>query len=153
VTEEYNSDGIDDPEQACHVIDRAIRMDEIYIFVRDISSLDTQRSTEGPFMSRPTYELTRCIVCDALDNTEIADDSAMRSEVELLWAFHERRLRPGVPPEHLLDRVVFSQSPPFRLSRCYHCSHLYRNPQERRESLEAAYDTLIPDDLDVISTV
>jgi SAM-dependent methyltransferase len=97
-------------------------------------------------MSHTTYELTRCLVCDALDNTEIADDSAMQLETNLLRTFHERRLRPGVPPEHLMDRVTFSQSPPFRLSQCRHCSHLYRNPQERYESLEAAYDTLVPDD-------
>lgn len=97
-------------------------------------------------MSRPTYELTRCLVCDALDSAEIANEAEMQMEVELLWEFHERRLRPGVPPERLLDRVAFSQAPPFRLAQCNHCSHIYRNPGERRESLEEAYDTLIPDD-------
>ena len=97
-------------------------------------------------MSRPSYELTRCLVCDAFETVEIADESAMQAEVELLWSFHEHRLRPGVPPERLLDRVAFSQSPPFRLSQCTVCTHVYRNPGERRESLEAAYDTLIPDD-------
>ena len=96
-------------------------------------------------MPQIPYELTRCPVCDALDQVEIADREAMRSEVEMLWAFHERRLRKGVPPQYLTDRVAFSHDPPLRLARCLGCSHLYRNPWERREALEAAYETPIPD--------
>jgi hypothetical protein len=54
-------------------------------------------------------------VCDSLENIEIADRDALRSEVEVLWAFHERRLRTGVPPEYLTDRVAFSQHLPLRV--------------------------------------
>jgi SAM-dependent methyltransferase len=96
----------------------------------------------------PSYELTRCPVCDALDNVEIADADAMRSEVELLWEFHQRRLDPAIPPEALTDRLAFSQHPPIRLSQCSGCTHLYRNPWERKEALKAAYaDQAPPDDL------
>jgi len=70
----------------------------------------------------------------------------MRVETEALWAFHGERLRDGVPPERLIDRVAFSQHPPLRLSRCLHCTHIYRNPRERRESLTQAYDGETPDD-------
>ena len=96
-------------------------------------------------MSQIPYEPTRCPVCDSLENLEIADRDAIRSEVELLWAFHERRLRKGIPPEYLADRVAFSQHPPLRVARCRICSHVYRNPWERRAALEAAYGRPIPD--------
>lgn len=95
-------------------------------------------------MPRTSYELTHCPVCDSLDNIEIADAEGMRSEVELLRAFHARRLRAGVPPESLTDRVAFSQYPPLRLSQCRLCSHVYRNPWERREALAAAYGDWAP---------
>lgn len=90
-------------------------------------------------MPSPSYELTRCPVCDEADGAEVADADAMRSEIETLWAFHERRLRAGVPPEHLADRLAFSQYPPLRLAQCLSCSHIYRNPWERRETLKAAF--------------
>lgn len=111
------------------------------------ADLDAHRPavTRRGSLSRIPYELTRCPVCDALDQVEIADQEAMRSEVEMLWAFHERRLRKGVPPEYLTDRVAFSHHPPIRLARCRLCSHIYRNPWERREALEAAYEAPIPD--------
>jgi 2-polyprenyl-3-methyl-5-hydroxy-6-metoxy-1,4-benzoquinol methylase len=95
-------------------------------------------------MPRTSYELTHCPVCDALDNVEIADANVMRSEVELLRAFHARRLRVDVPPESLTDRVAFSQYPPLRLSQCGRCTHVYRNPWERREALAAAYGDWTP---------
>jgi SAM-dependent methyltransferase len=63
----------------------------------------------------------------------------MQSEVELLWVFHQRRLRAGVPIEHLTDRVTFSQYPPLRLSQCRQCTHVYRNPRENRPALDEAY--------------
>jgi len=56
-----------------------------------------------------------------------------------VWEFHARRLRQPVPPEYLMDRVVFSQAPPLRLVECRRCGHLYRNPRERPESLREAY--------------
>lgn len=93
----------------------------------------------------PTYELTACIACGAGESTELAGPAAVRDEVEALWAFHERRLRPGTPPAPLADRVAFSQDPPLRLARCVACGLVYRNPIERPESLERAYvDTAPP---------
>jgi hypothetical protein len=94
----------------------------------------------------PSYELTRCPVCDAADGAEVADADAMRAEMEALWAFHGRRLRAGVPPEYLTDRLAFSQYPPIRLVQCAGCSHIYRNPWERHEALKAAYDATAPED-------
>lgn len=91
-------------------------------------------------MSGTSYELTRCPVCDSPDAIEIADREAIQSEVELLWAFHERRLRIGIPPARLTDRLAFSQDPPLRLSQCQRCSLVYRNPRERREALQTVYD-------------
>jgi SAM-dependent methyltransferase len=97
-------------------------------------------------MTRATYELTRCPVCDSPEAMELADREAIRAEVERLWAFHGARLRAGVPPRFLLDRVAFSQDPPIRLAECRVCTHVYRNPLERTEALAAAYDEDAPDD-------
>lgn len=90
-------------------------------------------------MAMPRYELTRCPVCDDAQAVELADQEAIRREVETLWAFHERRLRPSIPPERLTDRLAFSQHPPIRVAACAGCGHVYRNPWERETSLEAAY--------------
>jgi SAM-dependent methyltransferase len=92
----------------------------------------------------PTYELTPCIACGATESTELAGPAAVRDEVEALWAFHERRLRPGTPAAPLADRVAFSQDPPLRLARCAGCGLVYRNPIERPESLERAYADTAP---------
>jgi SAM-dependent methyltransferase len=93
----------------------------------------------------PSYELTDCPVCDSRESSELADAAAVKAEVELLWAFHERRMKAGVPPEHLTDRLAFSQYPPIRLAECERCSHVYRNPWERKKSLESAYAAGAPD--------
>jgi SAM-dependent methyltransferase len=77
---------------------------------------------------------------------EVANSEAIRIERELLWEFHDHRLKAGVPPEQLMDRVAFSQQPPLRLARCTKCTHIYRNPRERDESLGAAYEDNAPDD-------
>jgi 2-polyprenyl-3-methyl-5-hydroxy-6-metoxy-1,4-benzoquinol methylase len=63
----------------------------------------------------------------------------MRAEVEVLWAFHTRRLRARTPPEHLTDRLAFSQHPPLRLVECDTCGLVYRNPVERARELKEAY--------------
>jgi SAM-dependent methyltransferase len=94
---------------------------------------------------RVAYELTSCPACGSAESLELIDADQMRGEVELLWGFHERRLRPGVPPERLTDRLAFSQHPPLRLAECRHCAHIYRNPIERKETLEAAYANSPPD--------
>lgn len=100
-------------------------------------------------MKGPGYRLTRCAVCDGADTDVIADADDMRAEVEALWAFHGRRLRPETPPERLVDRVAFSQHAPFRLVRCRGCGLVYRNPIEREVELREAYaaDAPAPDAL------
>ena len=90
------------------------------------------------------YELTRCVVCGGSATDEIANADAIRAEAELLWQFHMRRLSPRTPPERLVDRVAFSQDPPWRLVRCRGCGLVYRNPVERREELRAAYTDPAP---------
>ena len=87
-----------------------------------------------------TYELARCAVCGEASATEIADADDMRAEVESLWSFHSRRLRPDIPPKNLTDRVAFSQRPPVRVVRCDACGLVYRNPVERPRELETIYD-------------
>jgi len=57
----------------------------------------------------------------------------------MVWSFHARRLRHPVPLAYLTDRVVFSQSPPLRLVQCADCTHIYRNPRERAETVRRTY--------------
>src|SRR5690606_27322390 len=85
------------------------------------------------------YELATCPVCDSPDDDEVASREAISRELEELWEFHIRRLRPGTPPRFLMDRVVFSQDPPIRLSRCRECGSIYRNPRERSRDLVDLY--------------
>jgi 2-polyprenyl-3-methyl-5-hydroxy-6-metoxy-1,4-benzoquinol methylase len=70
----------------------------------------------------------------------VADADDIRREVELLWEFHRPRLRPGVPPARLADRVAFSQHPPLNVVRCTRCGLVYRNPRERATELRATYE-------------
>lgn len=88
----------------------------------------------------PTYELTRCIVCASRTPRELAGTDAVRDEVEQLWAFHSRRLVPVVPPEHLVDRVAFSQHAPLRVVQCDKCGLVYRNPIERPSEMTEIYE-------------
>lgn len=92
----------------------------------------------------PSYELTRCVVCGEADTLEIASAADIRAEAELLWEFHMRRLSPRTPPERLVDRVTFSQSPPWRVVRCQVCGLVYRNPMEKREALRETYTDAAP---------
>ena len=97
-------------------------------------------------MFRPVaYELSRCPVCDAAESEVVAGPDELRVEVEELWEFHGARLSPRTPPEHLMDRVAFSQPPPWRVVRCSRCTLIYRNPRERPRELEAAYAVEAPD--------
>ncbi len=92
-------------------------------------------------MSRsPALELTACPVCSGTDSVEIADAEAMKAEVEALWQFHTRRLDPRTPPEHLTDRVAFSQRTPLRVVQCRTCRLVYRNPRERAHELTGVYE-------------
>ncbi len=91
-------------------------------------------------MSRaPALELTACPVCGRTDCTELADADAVRAELEALWRFHMQRLQPRTPPEHLTDRIAFSQRPPLRIVQCCDCGLVYRNPRERAHELTGVY--------------
>jgi hypothetical protein len=99
-----------------------------------------------------SYELTACPACGAGDSRELATADQLRAEVELLWEFHEKRLKKSIPPERLTDRLAFAQAPPIRLAECACCDHVYRNPWERKESLTAAY-TAEPPSNDVLESL
>ena len=43
------------------------------------------------------------------------------------------------PPSRLVDRVAFSQAPPWRVVRCKRCGLVYRNPAESRDAVRATY--------------
>src|SRR6266567_679765 len=86
-----------------------------------------------------SYELVRCVVCGESDASQLAGPEDIRAEAELLWQFHMRRLSPRTPPDRLVDRVAFSQAPPWRVVRCRVCGLVYRNPAEKREELRETY--------------
>lgn len=90
-------------------------------------------------MSKPSYEPAHCPVCGHADADVVAEQDELRAEVELLWEFHQARLRAGTPTERLMDRVAFSEHPPLRLVRCRECGLVYRNPVERTHELHAIY--------------
>lgn len=90
-------------------------------------------------VSDTSYEFTPCPICGAVAATQVAGADDIRAEVEQLWAFQGQRLDGETPVSRLMDRIVFSQRPPLRLVACDRCAHVYRNPWERRETLERAY--------------
>jgi SAM-dependent methyltransferase len=90
-------------------------------------------------MRAPAYEITRCIVCGSSESSEIAAHEDIQSEIEQLWEFHGKRLRPSTPPERLADRLAFSEHPPWRVVECAACGFVYRNPIERERDLLATY--------------
>ena len=90
-------------------------------------------------MTDISYEPGRCAVCGHSDARVVAEQEDLRAEVEWLWEYHQQRLRPDTPPEHLTDRVAFSEYPPIRLVRCRECGLVYRNPVERLHELEQIY--------------
>jgi SAM-dependent methyltransferase len=95
-------------------------------------------------MRSPSYEPAHCIVCGHSESELVADAAEMRREVELLWAFHQKRLRTDTPVARLRDRVAFSQDPPWRLVACRECGLLYRNPAERAFEVESIYERDCP---------
>ena len=96
-------------------------------------------------MRKTSYELSNCPICGSSEAREIADRATIQQEVERVWAFHARRFKHPVPPNFLLDRVVFSQDPPLRLMRCTGCTHLYRSPRERPDAVRRAYSDSAPE--------
>ena len=95
-------------------------------------------------MSGTSYEPSHCIVCGHVDAKVVAEADDVRAEVEWLWAYHQRRLKPETPPEHLMDRVAFSERPPLRLVQCLECGLVYRNPVERPHELTEIYARTTP---------
>ena len=95
-------------------------------------------------MNAASYEFTPCPICGGGAATEVAGADDIRAEVEQLWSFQGQRLDGETPVHRLMDRVVFSQHPPLRLVACDTCAHVYRNPWERRETLERAYQSAKP---------
>lgn len=85
------------------------------------------------------YRLADCPACGGSAEEEIASRAEIVVEMEALWEFHLRRLRPGVPRRFLTDRVVFSQHPPLRVARCTACGTLFRNPVEEGRDLMELY--------------
>jgi SAM-dependent methyltransferase len=90
-------------------------------------------------LRKTSYELARCAICGGSESSEIADEESIQREFEMAWSFHTTRLRHPVPLPYLTDRVVFSQSPPLRLVQCADCTHIYRNPRERAETVRRTY--------------
>ena len=90
-------------------------------------------------MPSPTYEPSHCIVCGHTNAEVIAEHDDLRREIEALWEYHQRRLRPETPPRRLTDRVAFSEYAPFRLVRCCDCGLVYRNPVERAHEITEIY--------------
>ena len=94
-----------------------------------------------------SYEIAACPACDATVDDELASREEVVREMEDLWEFHIRRLRPGTPRRFLSDRLVFSQDPPIRIGRCGDCGTIYRNPVERGRDLLQLY---AEEDLDTV---
>lgn len=85
------------------------------------------------------YELGSCPACGSTAVETVADRDEIRREVEELWLFHTRRLRPGTAPERLADQAVFSLEPPLHLAGCGRCGTVYRTPRRTAADLETLY--------------
>ncbi len=97
-------------------------------------------------MTTVSYELTTCAVCSSADATELVSAGDAKVEIEQLWEYHQKRLKPDIPASHLMDRVAFSQRAPLRLVRCDDCGLVYRNPVERATELSEIYEDEGPDE-------
>ncbi|HEX9108358.1 MAG TPA: methyltransferase domain-containing protein [Longimicrobiales bacterium] len=87
-----------------------------------------------------------CPACGGRASTQLATREDVLEEVERLWAFHGRRLRPQVPPRQLMDRVVFSQDPALRLATCDGCGTVLREPREGPDAIARRYAAEQPDE-------
>jgi SAM-dependent methyltransferase len=97
-------------------------------------------------MTESAYQLTACPVCASAEADELLSADDAKREIEQLWEYHQKRLQPDVPPDHLLDRVAFSQRAPLRLVRCCDCGLVYRNPVERASEVADMYAEEEPDE-------
>ena len=93
-----------------------------------------------------SYELTTCAVCSSAAAQELVSADEAKAEIEQLWEYHQKRLRPDIPASHLMDRVAFSQRAPLRLVRCDDCGLVYRNPVERATEVAEIYEEEGPDE-------
>ena len=91
-------------------------------------------------MTETSYQLTSCPVCASADADELISADDAKLEIEQLWEYHQKRLQADTPPEHLVDRVAFSQRAPLRLVRCVECGLVYRNPVERATDVTELYE-------------
>ena len=96
-------------------------------------------------MTGPSYQLSSCAVCSSSAADELVSLDESKEELEQLWEYHQKRLRPDTPPVHLVDRVAFSQRVPLRLVRCRECGLVYRNPVERPTDVAEIYEKDGPD--------
>lgn len=95
-------------------------------------------------VSSPAYEPAHCVVCGHAQSVVVAEFDDIRAEVEALWEYHQRRLRADTPTARLVDRVAFSERPPYRLVQCVDCGLVYRNPAEREYELRSIYTREAP---------
>ena len=96
-------------------------------------------------MTTTSYQLSPCAVCSSAAADELVSLDESKEELEQLWEYHQKRLRPDTPPVHLVDRVAFSQRAPLRLVRCQECGLVYRNPVERPTEVAEIYENDAPD--------
>ena len=92
-----------------------------------------------------SYVLVPCPLCGT-PGEQLATEDEMKRELEQLWGYHGRRLRPETPPARLADRLAFSQRPPLRLARCAHCAMIWRSPAERADEVTDGYAREAPSD-------
>jgi 2-polyprenyl-3-methyl-5-hydroxy-6-metoxy-1,4-benzoquinol methylase len=74
----------------------------------------------------------------------VADRQQLEHELEWLWQFHLRRLKPGAPVHQLFDRAIFSQRLPLHLVQCRECATVFRSPRERGEDVVEVYEAEQP---------
>jgi SAM-dependent methyltransferase len=74
----------------------------------------------------------------------VADRQQLERELEWLWQFHLRRLKPGAPVHQLFDRAIFSQRLPLHLVQCRECATVFRSPRERAEDVVEVYEAEAP---------
>ena len=91
-----------------------------------------------------SFEIGSCPVCKTNDFRELAGAEEIRRQVEDLWSYHTRRLKPGAPVQQLFDRAVFSHAPPVHIVQCTSCGTVMRNPRESETELLDLYSTEEP---------
>jgi SAM-dependent methyltransferase len=93
-----------------------------------------------------TYTIVPCPVCRTNDVRTLADRTRIERDLEWLWEFHLRRLKPGAPIHQLFDRTIFSLPLPLQVVQCRTCGTVFRNPHERGEDVLAVFEGEEPSD-------